>query len=71
MEVKFTWNGKDHKGDLKQITGAGNAYHLMINGFYQGQLIRTATVWTFYTQKHGYIPELAALFGSKIDGQTT
>jgi hypothetical protein len=67
MQVTFTWKDKEHAGELKPVSGAGNVYHLMIRNYYQGQLVRTSNGWQFSTQKNGYIPELAAHFGSKID----
>jgi hypothetical protein len=70
MQVTFNWEGKEHTGILKQVHGAGNLYFLMIKDRFQGQLIRTSNGWQFSTQKNGYIPELAAHFGSLIDGQT-
>lgn len=70
MQVEFNWDGKQYTGELKPVSGAGNVFHLMIRDFYQGQLVRTSNGWSFSTQKNGYIPELAAVFGSQIDGQT-
>lgn len=70
MQVSFNWQGKNYDGELKQVSGAGNVFHLMIKNFYQGQLVRTAKGWQFSTQKNGYIPELAEHFGRQIDGQT-
>jgi len=67
MEVTFTWEGREHTGELKPVSGAGNVYHLMIKNYYQGQLVRTVNGWSFSTQKHGYIPQLAKAFGCQID----
>jgi hypothetical protein len=69
MQVTFSWNGKEHTGTLKPVSGAGNVYHLMIRNYYQGQLVRTSNGWQFSTQKLGYLPELASVFGKLVDKQ--
>jgi len=68
MQVSFTWNNKVYHGELRAVSGAGTIYHLMIKNYYQGQLVLTASGWSFSTQKQGYIPELAIVLGSQVDG---
>jgi hypothetical protein len=41
----------------------------MIRNYYQGQLVRTSNGWQFSTQKLGYLPELASVFGKLVDKQ--
>lgn len=67
MQVTFSWEGKNHTGELKPVSGAGTVYHLMIRNYYQGQLVRTSNGWQFSTQKNGYIPELAEAFGAIVE----
>jgi hypothetical protein len=67
MHVTFTWERKEHSGELKPISGAGNVFHLKIRNYYQGQLVRTTNGWQFITKKLGYIPELADHFGVIVE----
>jgi hypothetical protein len=67
LAVDFTWNGKQYNGELRQVSGAGNMYHLMVKNYYQGQLVRTDKGWQFSTQKHGYIESLAKRFGRYLE----
>lgn len=48
IPVKFIHDGKEYTGHFKKVSGAGGAgtYHLMIDGFYKGQLN--------YTEIHGW-----------------
>lgn len=67
MDVQFTWNGKTYTGELRSVSGAGNIYHLMVKGYYQGQLVRTDHGWQFSNQKQGYIEALSSFFGKVVD----
>jgi hypothetical protein len=68
MDVEFSWKGKRYRGELKPVTGAasGNMYHLIVKGFYQGQLVKTDRGWVFSNQKEGIIPELSEYFGQAV-----
>lgn len=47
--------------------GAGSIFHLMIKGYYQGQLVRTDNGWIFSNQKKGIISELSSHFGKTVE----
>jgi hypothetical protein len=70
MIVSFPWQGKFYTGELKPVAGATqkSMFHLMVKGYYQGQLYRTETGWTFSNQRHGIIAELSIFFGKFVDG---
>jgi hypothetical protein len=72
MEVEFNWKGKGYRGELKPVSGAASSkmYHLIVNGFYQGQLVKTDQGWVFSNQKEGIIPELSDQFGRVVSGQS-
>lgn len=69
MNVTFTHNQKQYSGELRKVSGAGNLYHLMVKGIYQGQLVKTDTGWNFSSQQ-GYNPDLAKLFGERVERVT-
>jgi hypothetical protein len=66
MVVTFEWEGRKFEGELRQVSGAGNMYHLLVKNYYQGQLVKTDKGWQFSTQKHGYIKTLSIHFGQYV-----
>jgi hypothetical protein len=49
IPVNFDYLGSEFSGYLSKVSGAGTngMYHLMINGYYRGQLFKTANGWRF------------------------
>ena len=67
IPVTFDLKGTTYKGELSLAHGAaGQIWHLMVDGFYFGQLENSTRGWQFSTQKYGYDPELAEFFGNCI-----
>ena len=63
VTITFTFNGREYKGELSQVQGAGDTgvYHLMIDHYYKGRLRLSAydNRWVF----DGEFGELAEGFG--------
>jgi hypothetical protein len=72
MAVQFTWQGRVFHGELRPVSGAASRslYHLIIQGYCQGQLVETVHGWKFSNQKHGLIPKLSEYFGKVVNGQS-
>jgi hypothetical protein len=74
LEVFFDYKGRQWKGILTSVKGAGarpeHVWTLEVKGsnrIARGDLrYYENRGWTFYT-RNGYIPELAAQFGSVVD----
>lgn len=65
VPIKFDYKGKEYTGNFSSVSGAGNTeynhWHLMINGYYNGQFICTQLGWKFYSQT-GEFQELRDFF---------
>lgn len=68
IPVTFPYNGKSFTGHLTPVNGSGgNMYHLMVGGFYKGQLVKTeAYGWQFHSQT-GNGKELSEYFGRVVE----
>lgn len=52
IPVIFTFKGREYKGHLSPVSGASSSlYHLIIGGYYKGQLFKTDQGWRLTTQK--------------------
>lgn len=65
--IKFHHNGKEYSGYFSPVNGAGSSsmFHLMIDGYYYGQLFYTDT-WKFYSNSEPQLSELEDYFGEVV-----
>ena len=69
IPVSFEWEGKNYRGVLTAVNGAGvQVYHLMIDKFYNGRLRLTDRYgWQFDpTPKTESFKELRDFFGDVV-----
>lgn len=68
IPVSFQYEGKTYRGILSQVPGAGGQlFHLMVNGYYKGQLLYTANGWHF-TSQSGKLDHLESVFVEALKG---
>ncbi len=66
IPVSFTFKGKDYKGTLGFVNGAGGyVWFLMVNRFYWGQLGYSNYEWVFHDQKDE-LGDYADYFGAVV-----
>lgn len=54
IPITFEYEGKQYKGEFGIVSGSGSTatYHLIIDGFFQGQLVQTENYgWQFHNNK--------------------
>ena len=68
IPIEFKWQGKEYEGTFTRVSGGGSAgaYHLMIDKFYYGQLIKTENWgWQFHSNKN-HFTGMADMFGHTV-----
>jgi len=68
IPVSFEWKGQQYKGYLSKVAGSGTSasFHLMIEGYYRGQLLLTDNCgWQFSNNKNEFT-DLAEDFGDVV-----
>lgn len=54
IPVSFNYAGQRYQGHFKEVAGAsGKGWHLMINGYYRGQMISTELLGLRFTSQTG------------------
>lgn len=68
IPVTFTSHGKEYNGFFQNVAGAGSTatYHLMIDGFYCGQLVHTEHYGWQFSNNKGEFSEMAEYFGAVV-----
>jgi hypothetical protein len=68
IPITFKRNGATYQGTFNAVSGGGGGmFHLMIDDYYHGCLIKTQSGWQFTTQKEGVIRELGEYFGMQVE----
>ena len=66
LPVKFVVEGKQYSGELRKVAGAREVWHLMVQNFYQGHLLKTRDAWDF-ASNDGRYPKLTEQFGKLVE----
>jgi hypothetical protein len=67
IPIEFDYEGEYYKGHFEGGEGGGgNVWHLIINKYYNGQLVYSQTYgWAFYNNS-GKMKELSEFFGEYV-----
>lgn len=68
IPITFEYEGMPYTGHFRQVSGSGSVatFHLMIDNFYQGQLVHTDdNGWQFTSNQNKFIT-LSQFFGDYI-----
>ena len=65
IPISFNHNGSHFEGHFNEMT-SGTHWHLMINNFYQGQLIFSPHYGFRFSSNQGYFEDLSEFFGNHI-----
>jgi hypothetical protein len=68
IPITFAYEGKDYSGHFSAVSGGGSSstFHLMIDSFFQGQLVNSENYgWQFYNNKEKF-KKMADYFGEYI-----
>lgn len=68
IPISFEYEQQHYTGHFKQVSGSGStaSFHLMIDNFYQGQLVHTTEHgWQFTSNKNKFVT-LSQFFGDYI-----
>lgn len=68
IPISFEYQNQTYTGVLSQVSGGGSnaKFHLMINKFYEGQLMHTETQGWRFTSQTGKFTELSQFFGDYV-----
>lgn len=71
MTVTFTLRGKTLTGVLNPVSGGGQPmYHLIVDSYYYGYLIKVRDGWAFHSNQFPELKELADYFGGVVESST-
>ena len=66
VPTTFFYNDKLIEGELRFVNGSGNLYHLMVDGYYWGQLNFSTCVGWQFTSNTVDLHQLSDYFGEHI-----
>lgn len=73
IPITFTFRQKEYTGYFQQVSGGGSSslFHLIVDGYYWGQLFNTESGWRFYSNAYPEMTEMFSdHFGSVVVGWT-
>lgn len=67
IPIAFDYQGKRYEATFREVAGAaGRSWHLMIDGYYRGQLNFSESLGFQFTSQSGKFKELTDFFASVI-----
>ena len=67
VPVSFEWEGKIYIGHFKAVSGSGaNVWHLVIDGYYWGQLWLTENYGWQFANSRGTLKDLTCYFADIV-----